>query len=129
MKRTFGAIVLVSGILTLLVGLAMPATVESTTTTCYAYNCVESTYQVPNTGRTSAIGAGMFATVLGGALYFSSNTSKSSNTTSHQSSLAKRLNEQSEKSNNETSQDDNQKRSRPEKILSEQLQENLNEDR
>lgn len=76
MKTIIGGIILIVGILILLVGVATPMTTQQTSNTCYndplgyGQNCVETTYDSPNTGKTSIILFGVITTTAGGALMF-----------------------------------------------------------
>jgi uncharacterized membrane protein len=82
MKAAAGWVLVVLGIFILLFGVAAPSTTTQTTTTCYddptgyGQDCVRSSYDVPNTGKSSIIGIGIFATIIGGFLAYSESTNE-----------------------------------------------------
>lgn len=72
--KLLGGVVLVVGLLVLLGGLAMPSTTTTTSTSCYdnpmgyGQDCVESTYETPNSSKGPTILFGLIGTVAGGWL-------------------------------------------------------------
>lgn len=59
------------GVFILLIGFAMPATTTQTSTTCiddpfgYGQDCIQSTYETPNSGRFGIIGLGIMTFIVG----------------------------------------------------------------
>lgn len=90
-KHILGSLIFVVGLLILLGGLAMPSTTTTTSTSCYdnpysyGQDCVESTYETPNSSKGPAIIFGLVLTIAGGFVA-KSGTSSDSRRTSQTSS-------------------------------------------
>jgi hypothetical protein len=84
MNSATGGLILVFGIIILIAGIAMPATTTQTSTSCYdnpvgfGQECVETTYEAPNTGRGWLIGTGALVSVIGGILALSGDSTRRS---------------------------------------------------
>ena len=76
MKTIIGLMIFIIGVFLLLAGVAAPMTTQQTSTTCYngplgyGQECVETTYNSPNTGKISILIFGILTTTAGGALIF-----------------------------------------------------------
>lgn len=91
MKSGIGVILVVIGVVILLFGIAAPSTTTQSATTCYddptgfGQDCVRSSYEAPNTGKSGLIGAGIFMAIVGIFLLRSDSSSVESSF-EHQSS-------------------------------------------
>ncbi|GAB7118147.1 hypothetical protein [Natrinema pallidum] len=90
MKSIIGAVLVFIGVGILLLGVAAPSTSTQTSTTCYdsptgyGQDCVQSSYETPNTGKGGMIGAGIFVAIIGGILTMSNSSSAESSGQSSQ---------------------------------------------
>lgn len=81
MKSIIGAVLVFLGVGILLLGVAAPSTSTQTATTCYdsptgyGQDCVQSSYETPNTGKGGMIGAGIFIAIIGGVLTMANSAS------------------------------------------------------